>query len=71
MATKATKSKSKSVSVSIIGSSKSQERKWEVDSALSTLKRAEEIRKDTRLMADVKKAAAEMQNLVNSVTKKK
>ena len=63
--------KSKSVSVSIIGSSKSQERKWEVDSALSTLKRAEEIRKDTRLMADVKKAAAEMQNLVNNVTKKK
>jgi hypothetical protein len=69
MATKATKSKS--VSVSIIGSSKSQERKWEVDSALSTLKRAEEIRKDTRLMADVKKAATEMQNLVNNVTKKR
>ena len=69
MATKATKSKS--VSVSIIGSSKSQERKWEVYSALSTLKRAEEIRKDTRLMADVKKAATEMQNLVNNVTKKR
>ena len=62
--------KSKSVSVSIIGSSKSQERKWEVDSALSTLKRAEEIRKDLRLMADVKKAATEMQNIVNNATKK-
>jgi PAB1-binding protein PBP1 len=58
--------KSKSVSVSIIGSSKSQERKWEVDSALSTLKRAEEIRKNLRLMADVKKAATEMQNIVNN-----
>lgn len=62
--------KSKSVSVSIIGSSKSQERKWEVDSALSTLKRAEEIRKDSRLMADVKKAASEMQNIVNNAVKK-
>jgi hypothetical protein len=62
--------KSKSVSVSIIGSSKSQERKWEVDSALSTLKRAEEIRKDLRLMADVKKAATEMQNIVNNAVKK-
>ena len=62
--------KSKSVSVSIIGSNKSQERKWEVDSALSTLKRAEEIRKDSRLMADVKKAASEMQNIVNNATKK-
>jgi hypothetical protein len=62
--------KSKSVSVSIIGSSKSQERKWEVDSALSTLKRAEEIRKDSKLMSDVKKAATEMQNIVNNATKK-
>jgi hypothetical protein len=68
MAKKATKSKS--VSVSIIGSNKSQERKWEVDSALSTLKRAEEIRRDSKLMADVKKAATDMQNIVNNATKK-
>jgi hypothetical protein len=65
MAKKATKSKS--VSVSIIGSNKSQERKWEVDSAL---KRAEEIRRDSKLMADVKKAATDMQNIVNNATKK-
>ena len=68
MAKKATKSKS--VSVSIIGSNKSQERKWDVDSALSTLKRAEEIRRDSKLMADVKKAATDMQNIVNNATKK-
>lgn len=37
--------------------SKSEMRKWEVESALSTLQRAEEIRKNTSLMRDVKKAA--------------
>jgi len=68
MAKKSTKSKS--VSISMISGSKNQERKWEVDSALSTLKRAEEIRKDSRLMADVKKAATEMQNIVNNAVKK-
>lgn len=37
--------------------SKTEMRKWEVESALSTLQRAEEIKKDTSLMRDVKKAA--------------
>ena len=54
----------------MMSGSKTQERKWEVDSALSTLKRAEEIRKDSRLMSDVKKAATEMQKIVNNAVKK-
>jgi hypothetical protein len=36
-----------------------QERKWRAESALETLHRAEEIRKDAQVMADVKKLAAE------------
>lgn len=32
-------------------------RKWEVESALSTLQRAEEIKKNASLMRDVRKAA--------------
>ena len=68
MAKKATKSKG--ISISMMSGSKTQERKWEVDSALSTLKRAEEIRKDSRLMSDVKKAATEMQKIVNNAVKK-
>lgn len=49
--------------------SKAQERKWQIESALSTLQRAEEIKNDTSLMRDVKKAAAteakRLQNLAN------
>lgn len=37
--------------------SKTQERKWQIEFALSTLQRAEEIKNDTSLMRDVKKAA--------------
>lgn len=37
--------------------SKAQERKWQIESALSTLQRAEEIKNDTSLMRDVKRAA--------------
>lgn len=41
-----------------------QERQWQVDNAMSTLKRAEEIRRDPKLMSDVKKSA---QSLIKSV----
>ena len=37
--------------------SKAEERKWQIQSALSTLQRAEEIKNDISLMRDVKKAA--------------
>lgn len=36
---------------------KAEERKWQIQSALSTLQRAEEIKNDISLMRDVKKAA--------------
>jgi hypothetical protein len=36
---------------------KAEERKWEIQSALSTLQRAEEIKNNSSLMKDVKKAA--------------
>jgi hypothetical protein len=51
--------KSSSVGISILGSSKNEMRKWEVESAVSTLQRAAEIQKNAKLMADVKKMAAE------------
>jgi hypothetical protein len=43
--------------VMISKESKAEERKWQIQSALSTLQRAEEIKNDTSLMRDVKKAA--------------
>lgn len=50
------------------------ERKWEVESAMSTLQRAEEIKKNSSLMRDVKKEAktqaAKLMKLGGSVTKK-
>lgn len=43
---------------------KKEMRQFEIQSAMSTLRRAEEIKKDAKLMADVKKAAmAEVKNL--------
>lgn len=48
---------------------KAKERKWQIQSALSTLQRAEEIKNDTFLMRDVKKAAGleakKLQTLAN------
>lgn len=43
---------------------KKQERQWQVESALSTLQRADQIRKDKGLMADVKKAASSIAQAV-------
>ena len=54
-----TKKASPSVGISILSSSKNEMRKWEVESAVSTLQRAAEIQKNAKLMADVKKMAAE------------
>jgi hypothetical protein len=52
-----TKKASPSVGISILSSSKNEMRKWEVESAMSTLKRAAEIQKDAKMMAEVKKEA--------------
>jgi hypothetical protein len=53
------KKSTSSVGISISSSSKNEMRKWEVESAVSTLQRAAEIQKNAKLMADVKKMAAE------------
>jgi hypothetical protein len=63
--------KSSSVGISFMGSNKTDMRKWEIESALSTLKRADEIRKNTKMMADVKKLAQEQVNVLNNFTKGK
>ena len=63
--------KSSSLGISIMGGNKTDMRKWEVESALSTLKRADEIRKNTKMMADVKKLAQEQVNVLNNFTKGK
>jgi hypothetical protein len=51
--------KSSSVGISIFGGGKAEMRKYEIESAMSTLQRASDIQKNTKLMADVKKLAAE------------
>jgi hypothetical protein len=68
---KAPTKKSSSVGLSIISGNKTDMRKWEVESALSTLKRADEIRNNTKMMADVKKLAQEQVNVLNNFTKGK
>ena len=60
--------KSSSVGISIFGgSNKAEMRKWEIESAMSTLQRASEIQKNAKLMNDVKKLAAEKAKEFNSI----
>ena len=59
--------KSSSVGISILGGSKADMRKWEIESAMSTLQRASEIQKNAKLMNDVKKMAAEKAKEFNSI----
>jgi hypothetical protein len=62
-----TKKSSASVGISLMGSNKAEMRKWEVESAMSTLKRAAEIQKDAKLMADVKKMATEQAKMFTNL----
>ena len=62
-----TKKSSSSVGISILGGNKAEMRKWEVESAMSTLKRAAEIQKDAKLMTDVKKMAQEQARMFNNL----
>jgi hypothetical protein len=57
------------VGISISKSGKNDMRKWEIESALSTLKRADEIRKDSKMMNDVKRLAQDQVNVLNNYTK--
>ena len=68
--TKATPAKkSSSLGISIFGGNKTDMRKYEVESALSTLKRADEIRKNTKMMNDIKKLAQEQVNVLKNFSK--
>ena len=64
---KAPAKKSSSVGISILGGSKADMRKLEIESAMSTLQRASEIQKNAKLMNDVKKLAAEKAREFNSI----
>jgi len=46
---------------------RSEMKKWEIESAMSTLQRAVEIQKNSKLMADVKKMAAEKVKELNNI----
>ena len=59
--------KSSSVGISILGGNKADMKKWEIESALSTLKRADEIRKNTKMMGDIKKLAQEQMNVLKNI----
>jgi hypothetical protein len=59
--------KSSSLGISIMGGNKADMRKWEVESAMSTLKRAAEIQKDAKLMSDVKKMAMEQAKMFSNL----
>jgi hypothetical protein len=61
------KKSSSSVGISIFGGGKTEQRKWEIESAMSTLQRASEIQKNAKLMADVKKMAAEKAKEFNNI----
>lgn len=68
----AKKKSTSTASIMIGGINKSQERKWEIENAISTLKRAEEIRKNSTLMRDVKKSVMDLQkSIVGMPTKSK
>ncbi len=66
---KATPVKRKTGGTTISGPNKNEMRKWEIESALSTLKRADEIRKDTKMMNDVKKLAQEQMSVLKTFSK--
>ena len=61
------KKSTSSVGISIFGGSKAEQRKWEIESAMSTLQRAAEIQKNAKLMNDVKKMAAEKAKEFNNI----
>ncbi len=68
-AKKSTTSKRTTSTVSM--TPKAEMRKWEIESAMNTLRRAEEIRKDAKMMSDVKKLAQEQIKMLGGVVKGK
>jgi hypothetical protein len=68
--TKSTPKKS-SASISISSPSKTEMRKWEIESAMNTLRRADEIRKDSKMMNDVKKFAQDQIKMLGGIANPK
>jgi hypothetical protein len=66
---KAPAKKSSSLGISISGPAKAEMRKWEIESDLNALKRAEEIRKDAKRMRDVQNLAKEQMNVLKNFSK--
>jgi hypothetical protein len=64
--TKKAPAKKATASTKISATPKAEMRKWEIESALSTLKRADEIRKNAKMMTDVKKLAQEQMNVLKT-----
>ena len=58
--------KSSSVGISIFGG-KAEQRKWEIESAMSTLQRAADIQKNAKMMSDIKKLASEKAQEYNKI----
>jgi len=67
--TKKAPAKKTVAAIKVTASPKAEMRKWEIESALSTLKRADEIRKDAKMMADVKKLAQEQMSVLKTFSK--
>jgi hypothetical protein len=67
--TKKAPAKKASVGMTISATSKAEMRKWEVESALSCLKRAEDIRKDKKMMTDISKLAEEQMSVLKRFSK--
>lgn len=67
--TKKAPAKKASVGMTISATPKAEMRKWEIESALSCLKRADEIRKDAKMMNDVKKLAQEQMSVLKTFSK--
>ena len=65
------KKKTSSSRTAVPSINKAQERRWEVESAISTLQRAEQIRKDASLMRDVKKSVMDLEKSIMGSNKKK
>lgn len=67
--------KSKKLPVESLGSAiptasdRERERRYQIESALSTMQRAEEIKKDKSLMGDIKKLAKEQMQSLGKVAK--
>lgn len=56
--------------VSVMRPPNADMRKYEVEDALRTMTRAEEIKRDSSLMRDVKKLATEKQQMLSKVVEK-